>query len=78
MDEYDFEQSVVRKNRKRLSRRSKSRDESLLDREAPFNLAAEKGVLGSIMLMPDACDDIVNILEPQTSTTKLTRNFSST
>lgn len=62
MDEYDIEQTTVRKNRKRMGRRTKSRDQSLLDRETPFNLTAEKGVLGSIMLMPDACDDIVNII----------------
>ena len=42
MDEYDFEQTTVRKNRKRLGRRAKSRDESLLDREAPFQPCRRK------------------------------------
>lgn len=30
----------------------------ILDRQPPFNLDAEMGVLGSIMLSPEACDDI--------------------
>ena len=33
-----------------------------VDRQPPFNLEAEVGVLGSIMLMPESCDDIVNVL----------------
>ena len=36
----------------------------LLDREPPFNLEAEIAVLGSIMLLPDVCDEIVNIIKP--------------
>ncbi len=35
-----------------------------LNRQPPFNLEAEVGVLGSVMLMPDTCDEIVNILRP--------------
>lgn len=34
----------------------------MVDRPPPFNLEAETGVLGSLMLMPEACDEIVNIL----------------
>ncbi|MDE0935732.1 MAG: replicative DNA helicase [Mariniblastus sp.] len=34
----------------------------LLTRQPPYNLEAEVGVLGSIMLMPETCDEIVNIL----------------
>jgi len=34
----------------------------LLQREAPLNLEAETGVLGSIMLRPDVCDEIVSML----------------
>jgi replicative DNA helicase len=30
----------------------------ILDRQPPFNLEAETGVLGSIMLNPDVCDDV--------------------
>jgi len=32
------------------------------DRQPPFDLEAEKGVLGSIMLKPDVCDEMVLIL----------------
>jgi len=34
----------------------------MLDRHPPFNLEAEAGVLGSIMLNPDVCDDVALIL----------------
>lgn len=34
----------------------------ILDRQPPFNLEAETGVLGSIMLNPDVCDDVTLIL----------------
>ncbi len=34
----------------------------LSDRQPPFNLEAEACVLGSIMLMPDKCDELVGIL----------------
>lgn len=34
------------------------------DRQPPFDLEAEQGVLGSIMLKPDVCDDMVMILRP--------------
>lgn len=36
----------------------------ILDRQPPFNLEAEAGVLGSIVLKPDACDDVALILRP--------------
>ena len=39
--------------------------EPTIDRQPPFNLEAEVGVLGSMMLMPDVCDDIVNLLRPE-------------
>jgi replicative DNA helicase len=39
--------------------------ESALDRQAPFNLEAEMGVLGSMMLMPETCDEIVQILRQE-------------
>ncbi len=47
---------------KRTSSKKKKKADSILDREPPFSLEAETGVLGSLMLMPEACDDIVNIL----------------
>jgi len=34
----------------------------ILDRQPPFNLEAETGVLGSIMLNPDVCDDVTMLL----------------
>ena len=43
----------------------KKRSGQIADREPPFNLEAEVGVLGSLMLMPDASDDIVSILRPE-------------
>ncbi len=36
----------------------------ILDRQPPFNLEAEAGVLGSILLLPDVCDDVALILRP--------------
>src|SRR3954466_2328790 len=36
----------------------------LMDRQPPFDLAAEIGVLGSIVLLPDVLDDIVMVLRP--------------
>ncbi len=41
------------------SRKSPSR---ILDRQPPHHLEAELGVLGSILLKPDVCDDIASIL----------------
>jgi replicative DNA helicase len=35
---------------------------TLLDRKLPFDLDAEMGVLGSVILMPDACDDVALIV----------------
>jgi len=36
----------------------------LLDRELPFSLEAEKCVLGSVLISPDACDDVSLIIRP--------------
>ena len=36
-----------------------------IDRQPPFSIEAEIGVLGSMMLMPDVCDDIVNLIRPE-------------
>lgn len=44
--------------------RSRPVTSEILDRQPPFNLDAEIGVLGSIMLNPDVCDDVTLILEP--------------
>ena len=45
--------------------RKKRKSENLLDREQPFNLEAERSVLGSIMLLPDVCDEVVMILRAE-------------
>jgi replicative DNA helicase len=49
-------------NEKRPSKRRPVTIAEALQREPPFNLEAETGVLGSIMLMPDVCDEIVAML----------------
>ena len=46
-------------------KKKKKRSDSILDREQPFNLEAERGVLGSIMLLPDICDEIVSIVRTE-------------
>ncbi len=45
-------------------RRAASVTSEILDRQPPFNLEAETGVLGSIMINPDVCDDVALILRP--------------
>lgn len=52
-------------NERRLSKKRPPTLADTLQREPPFNLEAETGVLGSMMLMPDVCDDIVNVLRPE-------------
>ncbi len=47
---------------KKPYKKKKKKDSGQLDRQPPFNLEAETGVLGSLMLMPDACDEVVNIV----------------
>ncbi|HEY2148351.1 MAG TPA: replicative DNA helicase [Pirellulales bacterium] len=37
----------------------------ILDRQPPRNLDAEKGVLGSILLLPEVCDEVALIIRPQ-------------
>ena len=39
-----------------------SSDSHILDRQPPFDLNAEQGVLGSLLLKPDVCDDVLSIL----------------
>lgn len=36
----------------------------ILDRQPPCNLEAERGVLGSILLLPIVCDDVALVLRP--------------
>ncbi|MEX0678747.1 MAG: replicative DNA helicase [Pirellulales bacterium] len=37
----------------------------ILDRQPPCNLEAERGVLGSILLLPIVCDDVAVIVRPE-------------
>ena len=37
----------------------------ILDRQPPCNLEAERGVLGSILLLPTVCDDVAMVLRPE-------------
>ena len=37
----------------------------ILDRQPPCNLDAERGVLGSILLLPTVCDDVALVLRPE-------------
>ena len=37
----------------------------ILDRQPPANLEAERGVLGSILLVPVVCDDVALVLRPE-------------
>ena len=59
-ENFDTKQSG--KIRRKYVKRDKPAD--VIDRQPPFNLEAEVGVLGSIMLLPDTCDDIVNLIRP--------------
>jgi len=37
----------------------------IVDRQPPRNLEAERAVIGSILLLPDTCDDVAMILRPE-------------
>jgi len=37
----------------------------ILDRQPPSSIEAEKAVLGSILLLPDACDDVALVIKPE-------------
>jgi replicative DNA helicase len=45
----------------RKKKREKASASEVLMREPPFDLEAEMGVLGSILLMPDVCDEIASL-----------------
>ncbi len=57
-----------RKARLNDRRPSKKRAVSIaeaIERQPPFSMDAEVGVLGSIMLAPDVCDEVVNLLRKE-------------
>ncbi len=43
---------------------SRENSSELLDRRLPYDLDAEQGVLGSILLLPEACDEVSLVLRP--------------
>ena len=45
-------------------KKKKSDDTSVLNRRPPYDADAEIGVLGSILLKPEVCDEIVMIIRP--------------
>ena len=52
------------KKRKKF-RKDKKQPIGGIDRQPPYNMEAEVGVIGSMLLMPEICDDIVNLLRPE-------------
>ena len=52
------------KKRKKY-RKDKKQEIGSIDRQPPYNMEAEVGVIGSMLLMPEICDDIVNLLRPE-------------
>jgi replicative DNA helicase len=40
-------------------------DAAMFDRQPPRSLEAERGVLGSILMLPDVCDDVALIVRPE-------------
>ena len=56
-EQFDKQQRNERRDKGR-----KKKKQNDIDRQPPFNLEAEVGVLGSIMIKPDICDELVNIL----------------
>ena len=48
----------------RIDERPAARGSDLLDRLPPQNLEAEQGVLGSLLLDPDLCDEVAMLLRP--------------
>ena len=57
-------ESTVDRKRCCVLRDANSADEAL-GRQPPRSLEAERGVLGSILLLPDACDEVALILRPE-------------
>lgn len=51
-------------NKRRKFYKDKKKPETV-DRTPPFNIEAEVGVLGSIMLLPDTCDEVVNLIRQE-------------
>ena len=39
-------------------------DAGILERQPPFDLQEEIGVLGSIIILPEVCDEVAMVLRP--------------
>ena len=50
------------KENKRNGARKERKGADILDRQPPYNAEAEMAVLGSILLKPDACDELDRLL----------------
>ncbi|QEG40550.1 replicative DNA helicase [Roseimaritima ulvae] len=49
-------------DRERSRKKKKTPASEILQREVPFDREAEMGVLGSILLLPEVCDDLASVL----------------
>ncbi|MCG8586306.1 MAG: replicative DNA helicase, partial [Pirellulales bacterium] len=49
----------------RTDRATAPNGSEILDRQPPCNLEAEQSVIGSILLLPDACDDVALVIKPE-------------
>ena len=48
-------------NKKKFKKKNKNQ----IERQPPHNLEAEVGVIGSIMIKPDICDEMINVLRAE-------------
>lgn len=56
--------STVRLPETRARRKDRSAGEDILDRQPPCSVQSETCVLGSIILLPNVCDDVALVLRP--------------
>jgi replicative DNA helicase len=62
----DFDKGSNGNGKGKVRRRHRDDDsENIIDRRPPSNLDAEVGVLGSVFLLPEVCDEIAMILRPE-------------
>lgn len=50
---------------KNAKKRTEKKPSELFDRRPPLSLEAELAVIGSILMMPDCCDDVVLVCKPE-------------
>ena len=56
------DENFFRRRRDQHSKRDEPSTVEILSREPPFDREAEMGVIGSILLMPEVCDDIASLV----------------